>query len=527
MHRQTMALLSVDSDVRVAVGDGVHLATTVVRPQGQGRWPVILMRTPYDRTAYASQSLQVNALALAAEGYAVVLQDVRGRGSSEGGFTPFVNEQADGVDTVEWAVEQPWCNGSIGLAGISYNAFAQSAVVVTNHEAVRCWMPGLAPSDVRTSWIRRGGVVDIGFHLAWGLGAIAPLDDRTPEPEAVLAAYDDPVRTARRSPRTQPEMRSTPAGDWFFEWLDTADPYPGDPRVPTLDDLSGVRAPALVVAGWFDVFSSGSVELLEALRSGGGISGHRLVAGPWDHSGLPLARRAGDRDFGRVAALDLHRLQLRWFDAQLRDGDQLDADRIFVTGRGEWIDEPRWPPPTEDLEIGLGPDGMLRRSSSEERVVELVLSSSDPTPATGGAFFPWEPALRPGSFDQTSRRARADVVELTGPRLSAPVLVAGVPRLEVQIAPAETGHMVHATLVEVAAEAGPVWNIADGVALVEPKTGRASLSMGPVAHQFARGSAIGLDIACGVDVRFPPQEPGRRVIDLSPGASVLTLPVTS
>ena len=119
-----MRTTTIDHDIAMPAADGVVLLGDVLRPAGGGRHPTIVMRTAYDRTSYASVSLQVHAMRVAAHGYAVVLQDVRGRYGSEGEFVPFVNEQRDGVATLEWITSQPWSNGVVAGAGISYNAFS-------------------------------------------------------------------------------------------------------------------------------------------------------------------------------------------------------------------------------------------------------------------------------------------------------------------------------------------------------------------------------------------------------------------
>ena len=483
------------------------------------------MRTPYGRTTFASESLQVHALALADAGYSVVLQDVRGRGDSEGAFSPFVNEQSDGLDTIDWVADQSWCNGSIGLAGISYNAFAQTAIASGGSDAVACWVPGLAPSDIRTSWIRRGGVFDLGFHLAWGLGAIATVDARTERPEALLSAFDEPVATARRGIRGQSELASTPAGKWFFEWAESKDPYPENLGIPTHDQLASVEVPALVVAGWFDVFSSGSLELLESLRSGPRGGHHRLVGGPWDHSGLPLGRKAGERDFGLSAAIDLHELQLEWFDAHLKDGGDVRHDRIFLTGRNAWTLEPSWPPTTEDLTLYLAADRLLTEEPGSPTAIEVSVDPNDPPPVPGGAVFPWEPALRPGAHDQRQRRDRPDVAAFSGRRLESPLIVAGSARVHVPVAGTPQRAVV-ATLVELT-PSGPHWNISDGVGSIDAASGVASLHLGPVAHEFSIGSRIGLDLAFAADVRLAPAERGRSVIDAGRQPAYLVLPVVT
>lgn len=519
-----MTSLFVETDVPIATRDGVKLAATIVRPSGTGRHPAIVMRTPYGRSTHASVSLQVHTLALAEAGYSVVLQDVRGRGGSDGVFTPFVNEQHDGVDTVEWVAEQAWCNGAVGLAGISYNAYAQIATAAAAPNPLGSWIPGLTPFDVRTSWIRRGGVLDAGFHLAWGLGAIASADRRTRNPDELLLAYSDPLRTSRREPPAQSEMAGTPAGSWFFHWARSEDPYRDDRRVPAHGGLSGVSAPALVVAGWFDVFSAGSFELLAALRSEADTMDHRLLVGPWDHSGLPLKRRAGDRDFGIGAGIDLHTVQKQWFDQHLRGGNENEFDRVFITGRNVWVDQERWPPPVEHLNLHLGVDGRLSPETSSGGSLTVTPDPTNPTPAPGGCVFPWEPVLLPGSFDQRSRQGRDDVLVFTGEILRSPLLVVGRPSLRLTLASPGEPVPVYVTLSEASAD-GPVWNVADGLGQSDPRQGEAVIQLGPIAHEFGTGTSLRLDVAFAADVRLPPPAPDRRVVDLTAGSAVLGLPI--
>jgi uncharacterized protein len=245
------------------------------------------------------------------------------------------------------------------------------------------------------------------------------------------------------------------------------------------------------------------------------------VMGPWDHSGLPLGRRAGDRDFGRRAIVDLHELQMKWLDRYLKGGEDFGSDRIFVTGRNRW-EEVDWPLSTVEHSFELGSD--LRTPSAERRAIEVMVDPSSPTPSPGGAVFPWEPSLRPGAFDQRSRRSRPDVVSFETQPLSSEMLTAGVPVLSLPVTGSPRGAPVHACLVEVA-PSGPVWNISDGVGAIDTSTGVASIELGPVAHQFSAGSSIGIDIAFAADVRLAPVEPGRRVIDLTKSQGILRLPV--
>lgn len=519
-----MTSLRVETDTGIPMGDGIVLRADVLRPSRPGRYPAIVYRTPYDRTSFASVSLQVHALRMAASGYAVVLQDVRGRFGSPGRFEPFVNEQSDGVDTIHWAAEQPWCNGRVGTAGISYNAFAQLATATAAPEPLRAWIPGLTPFDVRTSWIRDGEALNYGFHLAWMLGGIAPVDPRTPDPGAALEAYSDPASVARRDPAEQPELAASPSARAYFQWLEADDPYPDDERVPGPGDLGAVRAPALVMAGLYDVFQPGSFELHRALGAEAGHPSHALVAGPWDHTGLPFKRRAGDRDHGPGAMLDYHELQRAWMDAHLRDREPFDdVCRVFTTGAAEWEGHEQWPPPGTTRSFELNADGSLG-SPGPGGEAALTVDAGDPTPSLGGRAYPWEPLLRPGSFDQRPREARPDVLVFTSDRLDRPYRITGPVTVETVVASDAGGTDVVAMLCDVASS-GASWNIADGVRRVRGRIGEpanARVSLGHAAHEFRRGHRIRVSLSAAAFPRYDVfGGPGRRVFLTGPGYSRL------
>src|SRR6266404_6218649 len=189
----------IERDIVVAARDGVRLATDVYRPEGGGPFPVILERTPYDKTA-ASRSERTAAISeprsreavaayFVAQGYAVVYQDCRGRYRSQGGFTKYRSEADDGVDTLAWLMRQPWCNGRVATMGLSYSAHTQMALGALDP-------PGLAAqfldcggfSNAYRSGIRHGGAFDLK-QATWAYrNALA--DARDPAVKAVLEAQD-------------------------------------------------------------------------------------------------------------------------------------------------------------------------------------------------------------------------------------------------------------------------------------------------------------------------------------------------
>ncbi len=476
----------------VPMSDGTGLATDVIRPSGGGPVPAVVVRTPYNRRTPATRSLQVNALGLAEAGYAVVVQDARGRFASGGDFEPFVNEQADGVDTIEWVAAQPWCNGRVGMAGTSYLGYCQLAAAARRPEPLRAIMPGFTPCDVRDGWIRERGEPNHGFNLSWILGALLPADSRMADPAGALDAWARPGPTAASRSVIDHLIAASPLAGAWREWNHTA-PYAGVSSIPTRDSIAGVPIPALVVAGWFDIFQPSTFELHDALAES------VLVAGPWGHGGLPLARDVGGRDHGAAAAFDLGGAQQRFLDRHLRDVDTATPEAtVFVTGANRWESHVAWPPRTSRLALFPAADGQLC-DTAEDAVVHVGLDADDPTPSVGGRVFPWPPDLVPGPFDQTVRDARRDVVTFTSERLPAAVTVAGPVTLTVATDVEQPEGMVFATLSDMGPDAS-AWNVADGGASVTGPTNLVEL--GHAVHQFRRGHRVRLSVSFGAFPRY-------------------------
>ena len=503
-----MPSVSVEFSIGVPMSDATRLATDVIRPAGGGPVPAVVVRTPYNRRTPASRGLQIDALGLAEAGYAVVIQDVRGRFASGGDFEPFVNEQDDGVDTVEWTAAQPWCNGRVGMAGISYLGYCQLATAVRRPEPLQAIMPGLTPCDARDGWIHEGGEPNHGFNLAWVLGALLPVDPRMADPAGALDAWARPRATAAPGSAVDRLIAASPLAGAWLEW-NRPDPYADAPSIPIRDSIAGVPIPALVVAGWFDVFQPSTFELSAAL------AGSVLVAGPWGHRGLPLARDAGARDHGATAAFDLGGAQLTFLDRHLRDTDTAAAKAtVFVTGANRWESLPAWPPRTTRLALFPAAGGQLPEAA-EEATVDVGLDAEDPTPAVGGRVFPWAPDLVPGPFDQSARDARGDVLTFTSEPLPNAVTMAGPVTLTVATDAARPEGMVFATLSDMGPGA-PVWNVADGGAAVTGPSTRVEL--GHAAHQFGPGHRVRLTLSFGAFPRYRWQPGrGRRQINLGSG----------
>jgi putative CocE/NonD family hydrolase len=347
----------VERDVAVAMRDGVVLRADVWRPAAEGRFPVLVYRTPYDkREAVESYSTHLRAME---RGYAVVLQDVRGRYASQGEFEPYRNEGRDGYDTIEWAATQPWSDGRVGTYGLSYPGAVQWLAAIESPPHLLAMVPAMTFSTPR-NFFYSGGVFD-GSWLEWILINIAP-DIRVrkhlpgPRDRAGAVAQWERLRDdlQQRLPLSAlPELRAV--APFYFEWLRHPPYDPSWDWAEIRGHYERVGAAVLNLSGWYDEAygpegAAANFNGLLAARRDRGDPGARLVIGPWVHGAAATGRsRTGDLDFGPEAPIDYDQLVLQWMDRHLKGVQNRDPEeapvRIFVMGRNEWRDLEAWPPP--------------------------------------------------------------------------------------------------------------------------------------------------------------------------------------
>lgn len=340
--------------------DGVVLRADVWRPSSRGRFPVLVYRTPYDRRgAQGESSLVARA---AKRGYAVVVQDVRGRYGSEGDFEPYRNEGRDGFDTIEWAAAQRWSNGSVGTFGLSYPGAVQWLAAVESPPHLKAMAPAMTFSTPR-NFFYSGGVFDMSW-TAWIWNNIAP-DVRVrrglpgPRTEEAARAEWERIRrpVLRRLPlRALQEFRDV--APYLMEWFDHRAGDPWWDWAEIRGKYGRVTAAVLNLSGWHDEAygPEGAVTnflgLVEA-RRGQADARTKLVLGPWIHGG-PMKgaseqSRSGERVFGPAAAIDYDETVLRFMDRYVRgiaNGvDREPAVRAFVMGENAWREAGRWPLP--------------------------------------------------------------------------------------------------------------------------------------------------------------------------------------
>lgn len=459
----TAAQVQVRTDVPARMRDGVILRADIYRPAGVGAFPVLLTRTPYGKAALPMM-VDTNR-ALAAQGYIVVAQDVRGRFASEGEYRVNQDDIADGYDSVLWAAALEGSTGVVGMFGISYMGITQLLAAAQRPAPLRA----IFPIQCRASQYPRvyyGGAYHLGDRLGWSLMQAVELVDKqglnapdirrfgglTRDMMAMLSA-GDPDTTARlcgeMRDMLEPWLRHLPLRElpvlqglapYYFELLDhpVYDEFWHAMEVPRW--FAELDLPCFSVGGWYDILLQGNLDIFTGLRTRSRTpesrGAQKLLVGPWTHG--QFVPRAGDLDFGPQATVDLLDLQTRWFDQWLKGIDRGVRDeppvRLFVMGTNRWRDEQEWPLArtryvpyyfhSGGCANTLSGDGTLSlEHPGDEPVDTYTYDPEDPVPSVGGKTLGL--GSLPGPFDQRAVEARPDVLCYTTPPLPADLEVTG------------------------------------------------------------------------------------------------------
>jgi putative CocE/NonD family hydrolase len=442
----------VDKNVAMLTRDGVTLMSDVYRPDAPGKFPVLVMRTPYDKSAGMALS---EADYFPARGYVVVVQDTRGRHASGGEFYPFIHEARDGYDTIEWAAALPSSNGLVGTVGQSYLGLVQYFAAPERPPHLKAMCPVSGPVSYFENFAYRHGA----FELAWVLCYFTFMardtlmrkglyEQERAKLDQFVSYPDIPMAPLKRDAHMDLPLkvwgeRLKPGAAYLADYFNhsTFDAYWAEHDLRT--KFGEVEVPMLHVGSWHDVFQYDTLTMYSGLRAGARTEAarrcQRLLMGPWAHLlpySVPTSKGTGDIDFGPEALIALHDLQLRWFDHYLKGIDNgIDAEapvRLFVMGENRWRDEHEWPLARTrytDMYIhsggganSLDGDGSLEfEAPGDEPADRYLYDPNNPVPTRGGTTL----GIRAGVFDQTEIERRPDVLVYTSEVLQADLEVTG------------------------------------------------------------------------------------------------------
>jgi uncharacterized protein len=412
-------------DLGATMRDGVRLSADVYLPDDETAAPAILVRTPYDNTRPDFVSV---ARRFTAHGYPFVIQDTRGRGDSDGIFTPWRDDFDDGYDTVEWVAAQSWCNGKVGMLGGSYMAWVQWTAAARKPPHLVTLVTAGSPGRWFRDWPYRFGTLWAEDYVEW----VNRVSGRSYQPPTLIDWND---LHEHRHPRAMDITLGRSMSHWQ-ECLDhtTFDDFWQQLAITGYEEMD---LPALHITGWFDACAPGEFHHYHEMVARSPASRHQsLLVGAWGHGGACTTGRAieGALDLGAEASIDLPAVWLAWFDRSLRgvDGEPMPPVRYFAMGANAWRDADAWPPSNgSEQAFYLTADGSL---SAEPPMTSSSQSYDyDPASPTPGIEH-----LSSDPLDDWSPRElgflerRSDVLVYTSERMEAPLEIAGPVHLLLQ-----------------------------------------------------------------------------------------------
>ena len=408
-------------DVKVTMRDGVRLSTNIYRPDAPGKFPVLLMRSPYGNGSAGN----TEAAYAVNRGYVVVLQDTRGRYESEGIFDAMQPEALDGFDTQQWVGAQPWCNGKIGTFGGSYVGYTQWMPAPLRSQYLVTMFPVVTFSDLHDV-VYQNGAFRLELFGPWSFEMShpynVPLDSIEKQSGKIMMSLpliDMDKMLGWKIPNLRDWMMH-PEHDLYWDRTSIGDGY------------SKINASVFAIGGWYDILLKGTIDNFLKMTSPCITpeirNKQKLLIGPWVHD--EGKRKVGELDFGEEAVLDEPELMLRWFDNQLKGIDNGIVEeppvKIFVMGENKWRFENEWPLARTIYQNyyfhsrgnanTLTGDGFLDMNLSKEKTSDKFIYDPENPARTVGSM---------GPYDQLEVEKRTDVLVYSTPPLKNDIEVTG------------------------------------------------------------------------------------------------------
>jgi len=518
-----------EPQVAVKMRDGVVLRANVFRPKAEGRFPVLLERTPYNKEGESKFPAKA-----AARGYVVVIQDCRGRFASQGEWTPFKNEAQDGYDTIEWAARLPYSNGKVGLIGSSYMGATQMLAAVSQPPHLAGLLPEFTASDYHDGWVYQGGAFELWFNLTWtGRHLAADTLKRWYEKHTNI---EDSVGKLPLSGYSLPGLELTEAvlAPYYREWIDHPSYDSFWKQLSIEERYDRIDVPAYHTGGWYDIFLRGTLRNYIGIETKGGSEsarhGQHLLIGPWAHG--PYGGKSSPLSFGLPTGYyaweGREELLFRWYDHVLKGVDNgIEHDKpvkIFVMGENQWREEDSWPlarARTTPYYLNSGGranteggDGILLTSLPQDSPPDrFIYDPADPVPTVGGALCCAGDFVA-GAFDQNPVEKRVDVLVYSTPAFTENVEVTGPITLDLYVSSTARDTDFTGKLVDVWPN-GFAQNLADGILRARYRNSRqepellelgrvyeVTVDLGATSNVFLKGHRLRLEVSSSNFPRF-------------------------
>jgi len=527
--------VKVERDVPAKMRDGVTLRADVYRPDADGKFPVLLKRTPYNKSGSGHEN--DFAREAASHGYIAIMQDVRGRYTSEGEWYPFIHEAEDGYDSVEWAAALPYSDGRVGMWSGSYVGATQMLAASAHPPHLAGICPVVTASNYHDGWTYQGGAFEQWFDESWTSGLAQDTLNRSIQRSSNARLGQDVLPLTNyplfNLPASGAANVTTPAlAPYFLDWLSH----------PSYDDYwkavsieahyADIRVPVLHIAAWYDIFLGGSLRNYMGLKAHAATDearkGQHLLVVVGGHAGG--GRKIGDLDFGPEAGkFEETEITLRWYDFLFKGIQNEFASgkpiTIFVMGLNQWRQEDDWPLARAkatkyflhsqgSANSSRGNGSLSTSAPASEPADKFTYDPEKPVPTIGGPLCCDSSHLAPGPKDQHTLEARDDVLIYSTPPLEHDLEVTGPVRLEIFASSSAVDTDFTGKLVDVYPD-GTAINITEGIlrakfrdsqetpALLTPgKVYSLAIDLWATSNVFRAGHRIRLEISSSNFPRF-------------------------
>ncbi|MGL5873933.1 MAG: CocE/NonD family hydrolase [Xenococcaceae cyanobacterium] len=491
--------------------DGVRLDADIYRPQGDGEFPILLMRQPYGR-AIASTVVYAHPSWYAYHGYIVVIQDVRGRGTSEGEFELFAHEIEDGLDTVNWVSKLAGSTGEVGMYGFSYQGMTQLYAAAYRPGALKVICPAMVAYDLYSDWAYENDAFCLQANLGWAIQLAAETARLRGEEQAFqklyLASRNLPLSDS--IPANPNILRELAPDSFYHAWLNNAQPGEYWEKLSPKNFLEEIDLPMLHIGGWFDPYLRGTINLYKAMRDCNKSFQH-LIVGAWAH--LPWGRKLGEKDYGQQAASPIDLIQIKWFNKFLKNIDSQVFKKppvcLFEMGTNRWKYFDKFPDRQQQY-LYLQSNGLagmredagkliskIKKKRSTKAKDVLVHDPWRPIPALGG-----HASIPSGSFDRASLDCRSDVLTYTSSPLKRNLRIVGEVILEVYCEADAPSFDLCAVLSEVDRD-GKVYNFTQGYIRIDSKKVPIKIPLQATCIKIARGNCLRLSLSAACFPAYP------------------------
>jgi uncharacterized protein len=455
--------------------DGIRLDADIYRPQSEGNFPVLLMRQPYGR-AIASTVVYAHPSWYANHGYMVVIQDVRGRGTSEGEFELFTHEVEDGIDTINWVSKLPGSTGEVGMYGFSYQGMTQLYAAAYRPSDLKVICPAMVAYDLYSDWAYENGAFCLQANLGWAIQLAAETarlrGDETAYQKLYLASRNLPLQDP--TPANPDLLRKLAPESFYHTWLNNPEPGEYWQKLSPSNFLQDVDLPMLHIGGWFDPYLRGTINLYKAMSDRSQFPQH-LIIGPWAH--LPWGRKLGEIDYGQKAASSIDLIQIEWFDRFLKGVDRQIAKKpsvcLFEMGSNKWRYFTNFSDRQQQY-FYLRSNGLASIKEDAGKLVNKLKNKRNFQAKDTLVHDPWRliPALGghatipSGSFDRSTLDTRSNILTYTSKPFKKNLRIAGEILLEIYVEADAPSFDLCAVLSEVHPD-GKVYNFTQGYIRVD------------------------------------------------------------